>query len=37
MAQQAPPSPDAARVGITKDMAEAVFKTPEGEFTVSRD
>lgn len=37
VAQQAPPSPDAPRVGITKDMAEAVFKTPEGEFTVSRD
>lgn len=37
VAQQAPPSPDAPRVGITKDMAEAVFRTPEGEFTVSRD
>ena len=30
-------SPAAPRVGITKDMAEAVFKTPEGEFTISRD
>lgn len=27
----------APRVGITADMAEASFTTPEGEFTISRD
>lgn len=29
--------PPAVRVGITKDMAQASYTTPEGEFTVQRD
>ncbi|WP_342355768.1 rhodanese-like domain-containing protein [Paracoccus sanguinis] len=36
--EAAPASPQGApRVGITRDMAEAVFKTPDGEFTIRRD
>ncbi|SDW39519.1 rhodanese-like domain-containing protein [Paracoccus sanguinis] len=35
-AAPAPPQ-GAPRVGITRDMAEAVFKTPDGEFTIRRD
>src|SRR5690606_5227587 len=33
----AAPDAEAVRVGITKDMAQASYTTPEGEFTVQRD
>lgn len=32
-----PATATAPRVGITRDMPEAVFKTPEGDVTISRD
>ncbi|HHW33788.1 MAG TPA: rhodanese-like domain-containing protein [Paracoccus solventivorans] len=34
---ESPAEPPAVRVGITKDMAQASYTTPEGEFTVQRD
>lgn len=34
---ESPAEPPAVRVGITKDMAQASYTTPEGEFTIQRD